>query len=82
MYPSMNGGLLKGGLSFLKKIDFAGLLDGTSKTLNVINQAIPVYYQVKPIISNLKTISKISSVMNEEDEIPVKENSGSPIFYI
>lgn len=86
MYPSAGGGFLKGGLSFLKNIDFAGLLDGTSKTLSVINQAIPVYYQVKPIVSNLKTLTQISNVMgtsgNDEaitEEAPTNFNS---IFYM
>ena len=86
MYPNPSGGFLKGGLSFLKNIDFAGFLDGTSKTLSVINQAIPVYHQVKPIISNLRTITQLSNVINEEDPIvdsALEENTQhSSIFYI
>ena len=81
MNPNLNGGFLRGGLSFLKNFDYAGLLDGTSKTLSVINQAIPVYNQIKPIVSNIKTISKISSVLSEDEEETPKEK-GSPIFYI
>lgn len=80
MNPNMGGNLLSRGFSLLKGIDFGGLLDGTSKTLNVINQAIPVYYQVKPIVSNLKMISKITNEIKEE---PVTTGpSNSPIFYL
>lgn len=48
------------GLSNLfKKFSFSGFLNGASKTLNVVNQAIPIYYQVKPMISNAKTMFKV-----------------------
>ena len=82
MYPNMNGGLFSRGLSLLKNIDFAGVLDGTSKTLTVINQAIPVYYQVKPIVSNLRTISKIQNVLKEDEPVKESSPSTSPIFYL
>ena len=59
MYPYTNPNLITQGLSILKNIKWGTLLDGTSKTLGVINQAIPIIYQVKPIIGNMKTISKI-----------------------
>jgi len=72
--------MFRNGLSFLKGIDYAGLLDGASKTLNLVNQAIPLYYQVKPIISNIKTIKNISNVLNEDDSST--PSNGSPIFYI
>ena len=72
----MNQSILK---TFLKDIDFAGILDGASKTLNVINQAIPVYYQVKPMFSNLKVLKNIQTIMNEDDAV---DHKTSPIFYI
>lgn len=82
MYPNMNPNILRSGLQLIKSIDFPALLDGTSKTLGVINQAIPVYNQLKPIITNIGTISKISKVMNEPDEIVPKTTNNSPIFFI
>lgn len=45
--------------SFLSKINWSTLLSNTQKTLNVVNQAIPLYYQVKPIFGNIKTLSRI-----------------------
>lgn len=71
-------------LSLLKNIKWGAILDGTSKTLNVINQAIPVVYQVKPIINNAKTMFKIANIMNSPQEEIKKEEktNNSPIFYI
>ena len=45
--------------SLLGKINFSSILTNTQKTLNVVNQAIPLYHQVKPVVSNLRAIRKI-----------------------
>ena len=91
MYPYPNPSLLKQGLSFMKNIKWASLLDGTQKTLGVINQAIPIVYQVKPMVSNAKTLLKIvNGVTNEspstskkKESIPKEEKTiNKPIFYI
>lgn len=96
MNPYATPGLLSKGLGLTKTINWTALLDGTQKTLGVINQAIPIVYQVKPIIGNAKTLFKIANVMNENPQpnntqniIPTNnliENSASPknspIFYI
>ncbi len=42
-------------------INWANLLSNTQKTLNIVNQAIPLVYQVKPIVNNAKTMFKIAS---------------------
>ncbi len=44
---------------FLNNINWGTMLSNTQKTLNIINQAIPVFYQVKPIVNNAKTMFKI-----------------------
>ena len=79
MFPNQSAGLL----SLIKNIKWSSLLEGTSKTLNVINQAIPVVYQVKPMLDNAKTMFKIANIMKEKEE-PKKEEktNNSPIFYI
>ena len=85
MYPYTNPSILTKGLSALKNIKWATLLDGTQKTLGVINQAIPIVYQVKPIVNNAKTLFKIANVIKEpqkEEKITKKETNTSPIFYI
>lgn len=50
---------LNAGTSLFSKINFSKILSGTQKTLSFINQAIPAYYQIKPIVKNFKTISRI-----------------------
>lgn len=94
MNPYSYSGLLGKGLSLTKTINWTALLDGTQKTLGVINQAIPIVYQVKPILGNAKTLFKIANVMNEPassnvtntisepvNEV-VRNTNSSPIFYI
>ena len=41
---------------------FSSFINGTQKTLNIINQAIPLVKQVSPVMKNAKTMFK---VMNE-----------------
>ncbi len=90
MYPYANPSLLSRGLSFLKTIKWGSVLDGTQKTLGVINQAIPVFYQVKPIVSNAKTLFKIANVINTPTTnssdlntlSTTHKSSNSPIFYL
>ena len=54
-------GGLAGFKGLLSKFSFSGFLNSASKTLNVVNQAIPIYYQVRPMINNAKTMFKIAS---------------------
>lgn len=90
MYSYTNPSIFQKGISMIKGIKWGTLLDGTQKTLGVINQAIPVFYQVKPIISNAKSLLKIANVMNEKQSSKssqVKNTSNqsqnnSPVFYI
>lgn len=84
MFGNTNPGLFRG-LQIFKNIKFGAILDGTSKTLNVINQAIPVYYQVKPLVSNIKTLSKINNIISTGDANEDKytnKNNNSSMFYI
>lgn len=49
----------------LRNINFGNILTNTSKTLNVINQAIPVVKQVGPMFNNMKSILKVASLFND-----------------
>ena len=104
MYPNpymMNmvpkTGLLTRSIAALKSIKCGTLLEGTQKTLGVINQAIPVVYQIKPIVNNAKTLFRIAGSINDnstpqEEIIPsptptpnvatTNSQSTTPIFYI
>lgn len=50
----------------IPKINWGSLLNNTQKTLNVINQAIPVYYQMKPIYNNAKTMFRLIGSFNDK----------------
>lgn len=56
---------------------FSGLLNGASKTLGVINQAIPIFYQVKPIINNAKTMYRVAKEINSNDRKNTSTNSSN-----
>lgn len=59
-YPYARPGLFSRLFNLSKGFSWGGFLDGTQKTLGVINQAIPLVYQVKPIFNNAKTVFKIA----------------------
>ena len=72
------------------KITFSGILNGASKTLGVINQAIPVFYQVKPVWNNAKTMMRVFKGINDntsntnikETSVETKkEQSNAPTFF-
>lgn len=59
------------------KITFSGILNGASKTLGVINQAIPVFYQVKPIWNNARTMFRVVKGLNQNDNNVKTSTSGN-----
>lgn len=63
-YPYMNVAPKVGLFSriFGGNLSFGSILSGTQKTLNIVNQAIPIVKQAGPVINNAKTMFK---VMNE-----------------
>ena len=68
MYGSNLGGITSG-LSLTK------VISGISKTLNIANQVIPLYQQVKPIISNASSILSVFKEFNSSDD---KNTTPSP----
>ena len=82
MYPYQNPSILASAFNALKGIKWGTILDGTGKTLGVINQAIPIVYQVKPLFSNAKTLFKIANEINDTSPVVETKDNTSPIFYI
>lgn len=75
-YPYQSIGTKHGLFSLFKgKLNWGSILNNTQKTLNIINQAIPVFYQVKPIFNNTKTIFKIMGALKDEDKKSVNTYS-------
>ncbi len=69
-FSRMLGGLPKAGFNW------SGLLSNTQKVLGIVNQAIPVFYQVKPIWNNAKTMFR---VMGEMSKANTNNNSHSNV---
>lgn len=63
--------------SKLKEIKWGEFLNNTSRTLNVINQAIPIVYQVKPLITNAKTMFRIANIIKSDENNNVSTNKKS-----
>lgn len=57
------------------KLSFSTLLNGASKTLGVINQAIPVFYQVKPIWNNAKTMFRVAREISSSNSSSINSSS-------
>lgn len=62
----------------LGKFSFSSFLNGASKTLNVVNQAIPIFYQVKPIINNARTMFRIMGAVRADGSSTTKNTSQIP----
>ena len=87
MLPNAYPSLFQRGFQMLKAIKWGEFLDGTQKTLGVINQAIPIVNQVKPMITNAKTIFRIADELNKPttkttNNTNYSKNTNKPVFYI
>lgn len=49
--------------------NWAGFLTNAGKTLNVVNQAIPVFYQIGPIYRNVKTMFRVANEFRKPDTV-------------
>lgn len=64
------------GSSFIPRRGFnwSGLLNNTQKTLGIINQVIPIVYQVKPLVNNARTLFKIAGAVNSSNDDNSQDN--------
>ncbi len=64
-----------------KSFNWGNLLNNTQKTLGIINQSIPVFYQIKPIWNNAKTMFKVfgefSKINNKSKTITNNNNTNT-----
>ena len=49
-------------------------LNGTQKTLNIVNQAIPLVKQMGPVVKNAKTMFRVMNEFKKVD-IPIQTNN-------
>ena len=76
-YPFYNytgGPYLNTNTSFIKRIfsnfNISNMITKTEKTLNFINQTIPMVKQVSPLIKNTKTMFKVMNEFKKSDTKP------------
>ena len=75
MYPSMvtptlsnvatTGGLFSRLLG--RSLNWSSILSNTQKTLGIVNQAIPMFKQMSPVVKNAKTMFKIMNEFKKDD---------------
>lgn len=56
-------------------LSLSKIIGGLSKTLNIVNQAIPLYNELRPILSNASGILSVFKEMNKPN--PSKNNGSS-----
>ena len=86
-----SGGLFS---RLFSNISLTGIINNTQKTLNIVNQAIPVIKQVKPVVSNAKTMFKVLNefkksdtntstvVTNNTENISTSNKNIGPTFFV
>ena len=68
-------GLLSGLFNGIRSMNWGGLLTNTQKTLGIVNQAIPVYHQVKPLYNNVRTAFRVLKAVNKDNKEGTTANS-------
>ena len=49
-------------------LSLSKILGGANKTLNFVNKALPLYYQIKPMMGNAKTMLNMYTAMGNNNE--------------
>lgn len=73
MKPSLFGNLRN--VFGTNSITMGNILSGTQKTLNIINQAIPIVKQMQPVMKNAKTMFKIMNEFKKNENTTQKSNN-------
>jgi hypothetical protein len=57
----------------LSRINFGSIINGTSRALNLVNQSIPLFKSMSPMMRNAKTMFKVMNEFKKTD-ISVYDN--------
>ena len=80
MYPIARPSLFGALRGSLRSINFGSILNGTQRTLSIVNQAIPLVKQVSPVVKNARTMFR---VMNEFKKVDTpKTNNKQESNYV
>lgn len=61
--------------ALLGKINLSSIIGGTQKTLNTVNQIIPLIQQARPMMDNAKTLFKLMSEFNRSEQTSNTDNN-------
>ncbi len=50
-----------------KRFNLSNFLNSTQKALNLVNQVIPIVYQLKPLYKNAKTALKVANIIKNDN---------------
>ena len=68
MYNEYNMGYPNYNYMPKRGINWNNILNNTQRTLGIINQAIPIIYQVRPLLTNARTLFRVASAINSSDD--------------
>ena len=60
-----------------KSFNFGNLLNGASKTLGVVKEAIPIVKEVGPMMGNMRQMMKIASIFKDETDTTNTRNNNN-----
>ena len=75
MYNEYNMGYPNYNYMPKRGINWNNILNNTQRTLGIINQAIPIVYQVRPLLSNARTLFRVASAINSNDDMEEESNT-------
>lgn len=86
MYNEYNMGMPNYNYMPKRGINWNNILNNTQRTLGIINQAIPIVYQVRPLLNNARTLFRVASAINsneeeERNEVGEETNYNSNVNY-
>jgi len=64
---------------FRNGINWSTILSNTQKTLNIVNQTIPVIKQMGPVMNNAKTMFKLMNEFKKVEPIETKQTKKNNI---
>ena len=71
-------GRLGNSFAALRSLNWGGFINNASKTLGVINQAIPLVRQVGPMMNNMKSMLRVASIFKDETDKKPTHKTNSP----
>ena len=73
---TLRNGLISRGIG--NKITLSGILNGAQKTIGTVNQIVPLYNQVKPMIENSKTVFNVFKGLKIKEPLNRSKRNNTP----